>query len=211
MLSIAAASPTSFASPSMAVRSTRSNVLMQEAAPVEEAAPVFDSRKFAESLPGVTGPLGFFDPLGFCSEATEGKIKFYREVEVKHARMAMLAAIGYPVAEQFHPLFATDDAPSFSAFQQTPLQTFWPAVVLAIGIPEIFSTFSFARPNEAAWQMSKEHVPGDYFGFDPLGLKPTDPAELKAMQTKELNNGRFAMIAIAGMVVQEGVTGGKLF
>jgi hypothetical protein len=31
------------------------------------------------------------------------------------------------------------------------------------------------------------------------------------MQTKELNNGRLAMIAIAGMVVQEAVTGQKLF
>ena len=48
-------------------------------------------------------------------------------------------------------------------------------------------------------------------GFDPLGLKPTDPAELAEMQTKELNNGRLAMIAIAGMVVQEGITGSKLF
>ena len=75
MLSIAAASPTSFASPSMAVRSMRSNVLMQEAAPVEEAAPVFDSRKFAESLPGVTGPLGFFDPLGFSKEASPETMK----------------------------------------------------------------------------------------------------------------------------------------
>ena len=202
---------TAFSAPSMAARSTRASLTMQEAAAVPETPPPFDPVKYAQELPGVAGPLGFFDPLGFCSEATEGKIKFYREVEVKHARMAMLAAIGFPIAEQFHPLFATDDAPSFSAFQQTPLQTFWPAVVLAIGIPEIFSTFSFARPNEAAWQMSKEHVPGDYFGFDPLGLKPTDPAELKAMQTKELNNGRLAMIAIAGMVVQEGVTGGKLF
>ena len=43
----------------------------------------------------MTGPLGFFDPLGFCSgTATEGKIRFYREVELKHARVAMLAAIG---------------------------------------------------------------------------------------------------------------------
>ena len=31
------------------------------------------------------------------------------------------------------------------------------------------------------------------------------------MHTKELNNGRLAMIAIAGMVVQEGITGAKLF
>jgi light-harvesting complex I chlorophyll a/b binding protein 1 len=48
-------------------------------------------------------------------------------------------------------------------------------------------------------------------GFDPLGLKPTDPAELKEMQTKELNNGRLAMIAAAGMIVQELATGEKLF
>merc|ERR1712194_556891 len=115
--------------------------------------------------------------------------------------MAMLAAIGFPVAEQFHPLFASDDAPSFTAFQQTPLQTFWPAVVFAIAIPEVFSTFNFSPPTEATWSMKSEHVSGDYFSFDPLGL----------MQTKELNNGRLAMIAIAGMVVQEGVSGGKLF
>ena len=60
------------------------------------------------------------------------------------------------------------------------------------------------------WTIRSDHLPGD-LGFDPLGLKPTDPAELAEMQTKELNNGRLAMIAIAGMIVQEGVTGAKLF
>ena len=38
-----------------------------------------------------------------------------------------------------------------------------------------------------------------------------DPEELAEMQTKELNNGRLAMVAIVGMVVQEGISGGKLF
>ena len=47
--------------------------------------------------------------------------------------------------------------------------------------------------------------------FDPLGLKPKDVAGLEAMQAKEINNGRLAMIAMAGMVVQEVVTGNKLF
>ena len=223
MLSIAAASSTSFAAPSaMAVRSTRTNVMMQEAAPVEEVViPPFDSKKFAESLPGITGPLGFFDPLGFCTsgdeKVSEAKIRFYREVELKHARVAMLAAVGFPLAEQFHPLFATDDAPSFMAFQQTPLQTFWPVVVGVIAIAEVFSVFTFQNPasyvnGEPAepWTMRLDHAAGD-LGFDPMGLKPTDPKELAEMQTKELNNGRLAMIAIAGMVVQEGITGAKLF
>ena len=211
MLSFAAAASTSFSAPSTLARATRSSLRMQAEAAAPEAPPPFDPVKYAESLPGVSGPLGFFDPLGYCSEASEGKIKFYREVELKHGRMAMLAAVGFPIAEQFHPLFATDDAPSFSAFQQTPLQTFWPIVVLAIAIPEVFSTFSFEKPSEQAWAMKADHVSGDYFGFDPLGLKPSNAAELKEMQTKEINNGRLAMIAIAGMVVQEGITGSKLF
>lgn len=67
----------------------------------------FDSVGFAKTLPGVTEPLGFFDPLGFCAadgasneEVTEGKVRFYREVELKHGRVAMLAALGFPLAEQ---------------------------------------------------------------------------------------------------------------
>ena len=47
-----------------------------------------------------------------------------------------------------------------------------------------------------------ETLPGD-IGFDPLGLKPTDPAELKIMQTKELQHGRVAMIASSGFLAQE--------
>merc|ERR1712010_189555 len=113
----------------------------------------------AKKMAGVTEPLGFFDPVGFCSEEglTEGKLCFYREVEVKHGRVAMLASLGFLVGEQFHPLFGGD------------------------------------------------------IGFDPLGLKPTDPKELKEMQTKELNNGRLAMIAAAGMIAQELASGQKLF
>lgn len=181
--------------------------------------PDFNPNTFVQTLPGISGPLGFFDPVGFCSAdngaegaATEGKVRFYREVEVKHCRVAMLAALGYPVAEAFHPLFGGNiDTPSFSAFQQTPLQTFWPAVVGLIAVIEIFSIFpAFEDPNVEGWAIKSDHVGGDY-GFDPLGLKPSNPAELKEMQTKELNNGRLAMLAIAGMVVQEGVTGSKLF
>jgi hypothetical protein len=134
----------------------------------------------------------------------------------------MLAALGFVVGENFHPLFGGDiDVPAYLAFQETPLQTFWPAVVFAIAIPEIFSVFTFETPALFAggplgakagtpWSIRADHEAGD-LDFDPLGLKPTDPAELKEMQTKELNNGRLAMIAAAGMIVQELATGNKLF
>lgn len=39
--------------------------------------------------------------------------------------------------------------------------------------------------------------------FDPLGLKPTSAEEFNTLQTKELNNGRLAMISVAGFVAQE--------
>jgi hypothetical protein len=132
----------------------------------------------------------------------------------------MLASLGFLVGENFHPLFGGDiDVPAYLAFQQTPLQTFWPSVVVAIAIPEVFSVFTFETPalfaapgTEAGnpWTIRADHEAGD-LGFDPAGLKPTDPAELKEMQTKELNNGRLAMIAAAGMIVQELATGSKLF
>ena len=164
-----------------------------------------------KTMPGVTGPLGYFDPAGFSDDITEGKARFYREVEIKHARLAMLAAVGFPLAEQFHPLFNSDDAPSYLAFQQTPLQTFWPAVIMAISVLETFSVFTFENPaGGEPLAISKDHAAGD-FGFDPLGLKPDNAAELAELQTKELNNGRLAMIGIAGMVVQELVSSSKLF
>jgi len=170
----------------------------------------------AKTMAGVTAPLDFFDPLGFTTSCSEGKLLFYREVEIKHGRVAMLASLGFLVGEQFHPLFGGDiDVPSYVAFQQTPLQNFWPAVVAALAVPEIFSVFSFQQPKnlnrwEESWTMKSDHQPGD-LGFDPLGLKPTDAVEFKEMQTKELNNGRLAMIAAAGMIAQEVATGQKLF
>ena len=51
-----------------------------EVAEAEPAPPKFS----VKDLPGITAPLGFFDPIGFCSDATEGKINLSR------AQLAML-------------------------------------------------------------------------------------------------------------------------
>ena len=87
------------------------------------------------------------------------------------------------------------------------------ASVLLMGI--FFSEFARARtgwvdPDIEIRTLREGYLPGD-IGFDPLGLKPTDEAEFLKMQNKELNNGRLAMIAVAGMTAQELVTGDKLF
>jgi len=223
-LSMAVLAPTSFSSglglaPSMARAQVSMN--MNEMEPeegwnVENLTGMMDEAVVAsfdiKTMPGVSGPLGFFDPLDFCGDASEGKVRFYREVELKHGRVAMLAAVGILVSEPFHPLWGGNvDVPAYIAFQETPLQSFWPAVVLAIAVPEVFSVFSFNSPfGGEPWTIRSDYEPGN-LGFDPLGLRPEKEADFKEMQTKELNNGRLAMIATAGMIGQELATGSKLF
>lgn len=42
--------------------------------PPDPPAKTFDPVKFTKSLPGVSSPLGYFDPLGFCSgQVSESK------------------------------------------------------------------------------------------------------------------------------------------
>lgn len=48
---------------------------------------------------------------------------------------------------------------------------------------------------------------GGDLGFDPLGLKPSNPESWERVQLRELKNGRLAMFAILGMIVQENITG----
>ena len=59
---------------------------------------------------------------------------------------------------------------------------------------------------DTPFQLRNKYFPGD-IGFDPLGLKPEDPAKLQELQTKELQHGRLAMLATAGFVAQELVDG----
>ena len=135
------------------------------------------------------------DNNGTVSEAAEHDV---------HAIAQLADELDASVEKFFDEALITD-------FQETPLQTFWPLVVLAISVAEVFSVFTFQNPaGNEPWSIRLDHAAGD-LGFDPLGLKPTDAAALKEMQSKELNNGRLAMIGIAGMVGQELVTGSKLF
>ena len=62
------------------------------------------------------------------------------------------------------------------------------------------------KEKKETFTLRESYYPGD-LAFDPLGLKPSDPAKFAAMQSKELSNGRLAMIAAAGMCVQEQING----
>lgn len=57
---------------------------------------------FCYGLPGNTLPLGDWDPFGF--QLVSKKVVFkYRESELKHGRLSMLAFVGMLLQEEFHP------------------------------------------------------------------------------------------------------------
>merc|ERR1719420_1515087 len=185
-----------------------------------------DPEKFCAGLPGAIAPLGEFDPLGFTKDLPVQEIKRFREAEVTHGRVAMLAVLGYLVAEKFHPLFGgavTGPANTHLGQVQEIAPFFFAFLATSIATAEFFrSVVGWEFPLEAirknqevegkTWlsKLNDDYYPGD-IGFDPLGLKPKDASEFAEIQTKELQNGRLAMIAAIGMIVQEQITGQPLF
>lgn len=166
---------------------------------------------YIETMPGISGPFDspFFDPLGLHKGASIADVRRWREAELTHGRVAMLAALGFVVGEQLEDSSAfllfdgNITGPAIGHYQQLG-QGFWEPLLLAIGICESFRVaVAWATPKGNGFnQLKEDYTPGD-LGFDPLGLKPDDEQELFELQTKELNNGRLAMIAIAGFVAAE--------
>ena len=56
-------------------------------------------RAFENEL-GVQDPVGFWDPAGFTADGSVEDFKRRRQTEIKHGRIAMLAAMGYITPEQ---------------------------------------------------------------------------------------------------------------
>ena len=167
-----------------------------------------------DNMPGALAPMGFFDPLNFAEKADENTLKRYREAEVTHGRVAMLAVLGFLVGESVEGSSFLFDAqisgPAITHFTQVP--DGWDALIVTmIGAAEAQrAQKGWVDPAQQApdqpGTLKADYYPGD-IGFDPLGLKPEDPEEFNIMQTKELQNGRLAMLAAAGFLAQEAVNG----
>jgi hypothetical protein len=169
-------------------------------------------------MPGILAPVGLFDPLGFAEKADGPTLKRYREAELTHGRVGMLATLGFLVGEKVEGSSFLFDAaikgPAITHLSQVP-DGFWAILIIAIGASE-------TRRAEVGWvspadlapdspgTLREDYIPGN-IGFDPLGLKPDTEEEFLIMQTKELQNGRLAMLAAAGFMAQELVDGKGIF
>lgn len=160
-------------------------------------------------LVGDIAPTGFFDPIGLSKGKDAATLKQWRDAEIKHGRVCMLAAVGLLTQE----------------ITKNPAGVEGPAIrhldLLDIKFPEFGELFLLLCAFIEAWTIINKWEPrsetknlkrnarlradvdaGDY-GWDPLGWYPSEPAEQAAIKTKELQNGRLAMLAVAGIVAQE--------
>merc|ERR1719253_1733789 len=130
-----------------------------------------------------------FDPLQISD--SPGKLAWYREAEIKHARLAMLAAFGWPISEltNFGNLLTGDGrAPS----------------LLNGGLGEINAVYWEAKGLDKQFGKKDDYLPG-MLGFDPLG------ADSPGMRTAEITNGRVAMLAITVYALEEALTKSPIF
>jgi hypothetical protein len=152
--------------------------------------------------------FSFYSPFGLAG-ADKNSLYYMREAEIKHGRLAMLAAAGWPIAELFDKPIAdtiglptlltkTGESPSIlnGGLERVDI-AYWVAVAALAGIVELES----AKQKE---ENPKTYVLGDC-GFDPLGLMPAEKAGKMEMMTKEIKHGRVAMLGILGFAVQEAV------
>ncbi|KAG5183796.1 chlorophyll a/b-binding protein domain-containing protein [Tribonema minus] len=66
--------------------------------------------EFAGGLIGADMEAGDFDPLKFSEGKTEQQLRWYREAEITHGRVAMLAALGWIVPDTKTTLGAATDS-----------------------------------------------------------------------------------------------------
>jgi len=145
-------------------------------------------------------------------------VKYFREAELMHGRVAMLATVGFLTQEFFHPLTSsTNTLAIYQSFADVPLE--YAALLLGVvSVCEIARVRrGFLIPGSLGASSSSQvrtfksgYEPGD-LGFDPLSLKPAEVKAQMSMKEKELNNGRLSMIGVAGLVAQEMATGQAVF
>jgi len=183
--------------PAPSARSSRVSTTMMAAERSKSLPFLMRPAKLDGSMAGDEG----FDPLGLSNINFGFDLYWMREAEIKHCRIAMLAFVGQlaadagfvlpgqpsgkPSADLFWESFDRNPGPIFAAF-------------LFIGVLELVGLLAINEGRKG------DRAPG-YFGFNPLGFGKTD-ASMKDLAVKEVRNGRLAMWAAAGILLQESST-----
>jgi len=156
-----------------------------------------------------------FDPLGFTEQYD---LYTMQESELRHARLAMLAVVGWPLSELIAPDWMLQDGRAPSVLNGfNPLSFFATVAVFgALGYFEFKTSLRRVDDKELGMihkedmaEIWKWGVPGDY-NFDPLNLYSSigdDAYARKGLRDLEISHGRSAMLGITGFVAWEALTG----
>lgn len=159
-------------------------------------------------MAGSTNPIKNFDPLSLATVGSDETLAWFRAAELKHSRVAMLAFSGYVVqANGFH--FPGDLATGISFESLSSIKPFdaWEAVPDA-GKAQILGTIfiaELASESQGTHYMKGGGTPEVVFPkFDFTGV---DDAVMKTKKSRELNNGRLAMIGIMSFIAASNIPG----
>ena len=159
----------------------------------------------SEVEPGVTEPLGVYDPLGWLESDPES-FERRRAVERKHGRVAMAAVVG-TIVHNNHIVFDGYLSPSNDLkFSDVPTGVAGISTIPVGGNTQILAFFALV---ELAWMPASKYD-GDY-GVGWYGRDIEDPEEKARKLNVELNNGRAAMMGIMGNMVGECLTGQTMY
>ena len=148
---------------------------------------------------GDTAPLGYFDPLNFIDNKSENFLKYLREAELQHSRVAMTSMIALPIIDMMSP----DNQLAINYISDHPLY-FQLALLATFGYLEserVIKNYQNPFKNGMSFTLKDDVEPGKY-----IDIETTD-----RLMNVELNNGRLAMIASLGYIVQELVTQQPIF
>ena len=161
-----------------------------------------------EDMPGATMPFKGFDPLGLATLGSESTLAWFRAAELKHSRVAMLATTGYIVqAAGYHfPGMLSSDVSFETLSAMKPLDA-WDSGP-DLGKAQIYFTIFFAEVvTEARGTHYTKGGELPTIVFPPIDFGSVDAEKMKVKQSRELNNGRLAMISIMSFIAAANIEG----
>jgi len=186
------------------------------AAPMRAPARQAVNMAALDSMVGASTEMPFnsgkaWDPMGFAllgdlptqesRPSNNPSLKWLREAELKHGRIAMLAVVGYAAVDQglVFPGAQFAGVSSLDAHDLMVKAGIMQQLFFAVAFFEVLDAFRLLTARQdGSWPA--DYTPGD-FQLDPFKMA-NDKYRLA-----EIKNGRLAMFAISGILTQSALTG----